>query len=221
MADKPKPLSVENIPATPWPGTGCPLSPPFARSSSPVGFGYSLGCLLYHALVSEPPFTDKNPVQLMIKHAAQKPSPLASFRVQVPQGGCRMCSTRCWRRIPSCVTRSPPRPPVTCALPCQPLTAYHNGINFHYLRECRPWAGVPSRSDRWPSGRTRWRRCRTRCQWQLHALGPRAERTVTMMSFPRQGLVKGEPSSDRAGTWQRTRTVLWRLQARRNRAEHD
>ena len=54
--------------------------------SAPVGFGYSLGCVLYHALVSEPPFTDKNPVQLMIKHAAQKPSPLASFRVQVPPG---------------------------------------------------------------------------------------------------------------------------------------
>ena len=47
---------------------------------------YSLGCVLYYALVGEPPFTDKNPVQLMIKHISQKPSPLSAFNVQAPPG---------------------------------------------------------------------------------------------------------------------------------------
>ena len=47
---------------------------------------YSLGCVLYHALIGEPPFTDKNPVQLIIKHVSQKPSPLSTFKVQAPPG---------------------------------------------------------------------------------------------------------------------------------------
>jgi serine/threonine protein kinase len=47
---------------------------------------YSLGCVLYHALVGDPPFTSKNPVQLMIKHATENPAPLSRFNVQAPPG---------------------------------------------------------------------------------------------------------------------------------------
>jgi serine/threonine protein kinase len=45
---------------------------------------YSLGCILYHALVGDPPFIDKNLVNLMLKHATQAPSPLSSFNLNAP-----------------------------------------------------------------------------------------------------------------------------------------
>jgi serine/threonine protein kinase len=47
---------------------------------------YSLGCVFYHALVGDPPFTDKNPVSLGLRHAQEQPSPLRSFNLAVPPG---------------------------------------------------------------------------------------------------------------------------------------
>jgi serine/threonine protein kinase len=47
---------------------------------------YSLGCVFYHALVGDPPFLEKNPVQLMMRHAKEPPSPLHVFGLQVPAG---------------------------------------------------------------------------------------------------------------------------------------
>jgi serine/threonine protein kinase len=47
---------------------------------------YSLGCVFYHTLVGDPPFTDKNPVSLMMKHATQKPTPLQAFNLNVLPG---------------------------------------------------------------------------------------------------------------------------------------
>ncbi len=47
---------------------------------------YSLGCVLYHALVGEPPFTEKNAVRLMMRHAQEEPSPLKAYNLAVPAG---------------------------------------------------------------------------------------------------------------------------------------
>jgi serine/threonine protein kinase len=70
-------------------GTPEYMSPEQSRDPSGVDIRtdiYSLGCVLYHCLVGDPPFTDKNPVRLLVKHATEKPAPLASFNVQVPPG---------------------------------------------------------------------------------------------------------------------------------------
>lgn len=47
---------------------------------------YSVGCVLYHALVGESPFVEKNLVRLQIRHCSETPAPLASFNLQVPAG---------------------------------------------------------------------------------------------------------------------------------------
>lgn len=47
---------------------------------------YSVGCILYHMLVGDPPFVEKNVLRLMIRHAQEKPSPLSAFGLQVPPG---------------------------------------------------------------------------------------------------------------------------------------
>jgi serine/threonine protein kinase len=47
---------------------------------------YSLGCVLYHALVGEPPFTDRNPIQVMIRHATETPWPLQNFNISASAG---------------------------------------------------------------------------------------------------------------------------------------
>ena len=62
MADKPKPLSVEGT-CTPWPGTGWAMSPPFAIGTLARWLRLQPRMTCYNAPVSEPPFTDKNPVQ--------------------------------------------------------------------------------------------------------------------------------------------------------------
>jgi serine/threonine-protein kinase len=47
---------------------------------------YSLGCVLYHALVGEPPFTGKSPVQLVLSHANEPPPRLAGLNFAAPVG---------------------------------------------------------------------------------------------------------------------------------------
>jgi serine/threonine protein kinase len=47
---------------------------------------YSLGCVLYHLLVGEPPFADKNPVRVVLRHAKEPPTPLGQFGVREPPG---------------------------------------------------------------------------------------------------------------------------------------
>jgi serine/threonine protein kinase len=45
---------------------------------------YSLGCTFYHCLTGQPPFTDGNPVRLMLRHALDTPLPLAEFDPEIP-----------------------------------------------------------------------------------------------------------------------------------------
>jgi serine/threonine protein kinase len=47
---------------------------------------YSLGCVFYHVLVGQPPFVEKNVVRLLVRHATEKPAPLADFRSGEPPG---------------------------------------------------------------------------------------------------------------------------------------
>jgi len=47
---------------------------------------YSLGCVLFHCLVGDPPFHDRNPVQVVIRHASEKPLPLRGHGLTVPDG---------------------------------------------------------------------------------------------------------------------------------------
>jgi serine/threonine protein kinase/Leucine-rich repeat (LRR) protein len=47
---------------------------------------YTLGCVLYHALTSQPPFPDGNAVQKLMKHAKQPPPPLQALAPNVPDG---------------------------------------------------------------------------------------------------------------------------------------
>jgi serine/threonine protein kinase len=47
---------------------------------------YSLGCVFYHLLTGQPPFVEKNVVKLLIRHATEKPAPLADFRCSEPAG---------------------------------------------------------------------------------------------------------------------------------------
>jgi serine/threonine protein kinase len=64
-------------------------SPEQARDPSRVDIRadiYSLGCVFYQALVGDPPFMDKNPVNLMLRHSREPASPLKAFNVNVPPG---------------------------------------------------------------------------------------------------------------------------------------
>jgi serine/threonine-protein kinase len=47
---------------------------------------YSLGCVLYHALVGQPPFEDPSPIRLMLSHANKPPPRLAAMNIDVPAG---------------------------------------------------------------------------------------------------------------------------------------
>jgi serine/threonine protein kinase len=47
---------------------------------------YSLGCVLFHLLAGRPPFVEKNVMAQMVKHATEKPAPLASMAEKVPPG---------------------------------------------------------------------------------------------------------------------------------------
>ena len=47
---------------------------------------YSLGCVLYHSLAGQPPFSETNIMAQMLKHATEKPAPLASLIADVAPG---------------------------------------------------------------------------------------------------------------------------------------
>jgi eukaryotic-like serine/threonine-protein kinase len=50
-----------------------------ARSADIRADVYSLGCVLYHCITGRPPFTDTSIMSQMLKHATEKPAPLASL----------------------------------------------------------------------------------------------------------------------------------------------
>ena len=45
-----------------------------------------LGCVLYHCLVGQPPFQDRNLVKLMLKHAKEPPPPVRDINPAIPEG---------------------------------------------------------------------------------------------------------------------------------------
>lgn len=47
---------------------------------------YSLGCVLYHALVGQPPFEDRGAVRLMLSHASETAPRLTSLNLGAPAG---------------------------------------------------------------------------------------------------------------------------------------
>lgn len=47
---------------------------------------YSVGCVLYHCLTGRPPFPETNIMAQMLKHATEKPAPLAAFVDDLPAG---------------------------------------------------------------------------------------------------------------------------------------
>ncbi|MCI0702107.1 MAG: serine/threonine protein kinase, partial [Planctomycetia bacterium] len=56
-----------------------------ARSADVRADIYSLGCVFYHCITGRPPFPDTNIMAQMLKHATEKPVPLAAI-VDVPAG---------------------------------------------------------------------------------------------------------------------------------------
>lgn len=55
------------------------LAPEQARDPTRVDIRadlYSLGCILYHMLAGQPPFSDANPVRLVLRHASETPPPI-------------------------------------------------------------------------------------------------------------------------------------------------
>jgi eukaryotic-like serine/threonine-protein kinase len=70
-------------------GTPDYLAPEQARDSRRVDVRadiYSLGCVLYHALTSQPPFPDTNMLSQMVRHATETPRPLKELNPAVPDG---------------------------------------------------------------------------------------------------------------------------------------
>jgi eukaryotic-like serine/threonine-protein kinase len=57
-----------------------------ARSADIRADIYSLGCVLYHCLAGRPPFPETNIMAQMLKHATEKPAPIASLVPDVPAG---------------------------------------------------------------------------------------------------------------------------------------
>ncbi len=45
---------------------------------------YALGCTLYHCLAGHPPFTEKNPLKLLMRHATASPQPLGELVADIP-----------------------------------------------------------------------------------------------------------------------------------------
>jgi serine/threonine protein kinase len=46
---------------------------------------YSLGCVLYHALAGQPPFSDPNPLRQALRHATETPRPLRDLAPDLPE----------------------------------------------------------------------------------------------------------------------------------------
>jgi serine/threonine protein kinase len=46
---------------------------------------YSLGCTLFHCLTGRPPFVERNPFRLMMRHASEAPPPVAELVPEIPQ----------------------------------------------------------------------------------------------------------------------------------------
>lgn len=70
-------------------GTPDYLAPEQARDARAADIRadiYSLGCVLYHCLVGTPPFPDTNIMAQMVKHATEKPKPIASSVPDAPPG---------------------------------------------------------------------------------------------------------------------------------------
>ncbi|MBY0523156.1 MAG: serine/threonine protein kinase [Gemmataceae bacterium] len=70
-------------------GTPEYLAPEQARNAHTADIRadiYSLGCTLYHCLTGRPPFTENNPVLMMVKHATEAPRPLRDLNPNVPDG---------------------------------------------------------------------------------------------------------------------------------------
>lgn len=45
---------------------------------------YSLGCTLYHCLTGQPPFSDRNPLRVMMRHATEPPASIGSHVEGIP-----------------------------------------------------------------------------------------------------------------------------------------
>ena len=45
---------------------------------------YSLGCTFYHCLAGRPPFTEINPIRMVMRHATETPAPLTDFAEDIP-----------------------------------------------------------------------------------------------------------------------------------------
>src|SRR5437870_13500795 len=70
-------------------GTPDYLAPEQARDPRTIDIRadiYSLGCVLYHTLTGQTPFPDKNILNQMIRHATEKPKPIAQFVPTIPEG---------------------------------------------------------------------------------------------------------------------------------------
>jgi serine/threonine-protein kinase len=68
---------------------------------------YSLGCMLYEMLAGEPPFTGKNPVQIMARHAMEQVPSVRIVRQSVPE--------EMEEAIFAAMEKSPADRPKTCA----------------------------------------------------------------------------------------------------------
>lgn len=47
---------------------------------------YSVGCILYHALTGQPPFPDKSPMSMLIRHATEPPKKPKELDPSIPDG---------------------------------------------------------------------------------------------------------------------------------------
>jgi serine/threonine protein kinase len=70
-------------------GTPLYMAPEQARSAHTADIRadiYSLGCVLYHCLTGQPPFSDSSVVRVIVRQATEAPKPLREFLPEVPAG---------------------------------------------------------------------------------------------------------------------------------------